>query len=91
MRAEFHADPLKQRLAQAIETECFRVAQGALTHVVRHAKAKTVSVELPSACFPALVRAIGPYNNPAKAKVTLAFVGLLYQPKPCWAGGWTGW
>jgi signal transduction histidine kinase len=29
-----------------IETECFRVAQGALTNVVRHAQAKTLSVEL---------------------------------------------
>jgi signal transduction histidine kinase len=29
-----------------IETECFRVAQEALTNVVKHAKARTVSVEL---------------------------------------------
>ena len=29
-----------------IETECFRVAQEALTNVVRHAKAQTVVVEL---------------------------------------------
>jgi signal transduction histidine kinase len=29
-----------------IETECFRVAQEALTNVVRHAQAKTVTVEL---------------------------------------------
>ena len=29
-----------------IETECFRVAQEALTNVVRHAKAHTVTVEL---------------------------------------------
>ena len=29
-----------------IETECFRVAQGALTNVVRHAQAKTLTVEL---------------------------------------------
>jgi len=46
LQAEFHADPLKQRLDPVIETECFRVAQGALTNVVRHARAKTVSVEL---------------------------------------------
>jgi PAS domain S-box-containing protein len=46
LQAEFHSDPLAQRLDPVIETECFRVAQGALTNVVRHAKAKTLSVEL---------------------------------------------
>jgi signal transduction histidine kinase len=46
LQAEFHAGPLAQRLDPVIETECFRVAQGALTNVVRHAQAKTVSVEL---------------------------------------------
>jgi len=45
-QAWFHADPLKRRLKLAIETECFRVAQEALTNVARHAQAKTVSVEL---------------------------------------------
>ena len=46
LRARFHADPLKQRLNLVIETECFRIAQEALTNVVRHARAKNVSVEL---------------------------------------------
>jgi len=46
LQARFQADPVKQRLDPVIETECFRVAQGALTNVVRHARAKTVSVEL---------------------------------------------
>jgi signal transduction histidine kinase len=46
LQAAFRADYLEQRLDPAIETECFRVAQGALTNVVRHAQAKTVSVEL---------------------------------------------
>jgi signal transduction histidine kinase len=46
LAAQFHADPLAQRLDPMIETECFRVAQGALTNVVRYAQAKTVSVEL---------------------------------------------
>lgn len=46
LRATFHADPLAQRLDPVIETGCFRVAQGALMNVVRHAQAKTVSVEL---------------------------------------------
>jgi signal transduction histidine kinase len=46
LRARFRADPLKRRLNPVIETECFRVAQGALTNVVRHAKAKAVTVGL---------------------------------------------
>lgn len=46
LKFEFHADRLEQRLDPVIETECFRVAQEALTNVVRHARAKTVTVEL---------------------------------------------
>jgi len=46
LQAAFHVDPLARRLDPVIETECFRVAQGALTNVVRHAQAKNVSVEL---------------------------------------------
>jgi PAS domain S-box-containing protein len=46
LKVEFHADRLEQRLDPMIETECFRVAQEALTNVVRHAQAKTVTVEL---------------------------------------------
>jgi PAS domain S-box-containing protein len=46
LKVEFHADRLEQRLDPMIETECFRIAQEALTNVVRHAQAKTVTVEL---------------------------------------------
>ena len=46
LKVEFHADPLVPRLDPLIETECFRVGQEALTNVVRHAQAQTVSVEL---------------------------------------------
>ncbi len=46
LQAEVRADPLEQRLDPMIETECFRVAQEALTNVVKHAKARTVTVEL---------------------------------------------
>jgi signal transduction histidine kinase len=46
LQAEVCADPLEQRLDPMIETECYRVAQGALTNVVKYAKAHTVTVEL---------------------------------------------
>jgi PAS domain S-box-containing protein len=46
LKGEVHADALEQRLDPVIETECFRVAQEALTNVVRHARAKAVTVEL---------------------------------------------
>ena len=49
LNAEFHTEPLAQRLDPAIETECFRVAQGALTNVVRHAQARNVTVDLRAA------------------------------------------
>jgi signal transduction histidine kinase len=46
MEVRFHADPLDERLDPVIETECFRVAQEALTNIVRHAKAKAISISL---------------------------------------------
>jgi PAS domain S-box-containing protein len=46
LRVEFFADPALERVDAAIETVCFRVAQEALTNVLRHARAQTVSVEL---------------------------------------------
>ncbi len=46
MRAEFYAETLDDRLDPVIETECFRVAQEALTNVVRHSQASHVKVEL---------------------------------------------
>jgi PAS domain S-box-containing protein len=46
LRIEFSADPALERMSPEIETACFRVAQEALTNVVRHARAQTVSVEL---------------------------------------------
>lgn len=45
-RAEFVADPALGRVEPELETACFRVAQEALTNVVRHARARTVRVEL---------------------------------------------
>src|SRR5258707_10245347 len=47
-RAEFTSDSLDpdQRFSSELETACFRIAQEALTIVVRHARAKTVTVRL---------------------------------------------
>jgi PAS domain S-box-containing protein len=46
LKVGFQADGLEQRLDPVIETECFRVAQEALTNVVRHAQARHVTVDL---------------------------------------------
>lgn len=46
LHAEFQADTLEERLDPVIETACFRVAQEALTNVVRHAHARAVNVTL---------------------------------------------
>jgi two-component system sensor histidine kinase UhpB len=46
LKAEFVAAPLPRRLDPRLETECFRIAQEALTNVVRHAQAKSVKVTL---------------------------------------------
>jgi signal transduction histidine kinase len=46
LSVEFRPVPLQRRLNSVIETECFRVAQEALTNVVRHAHAQSVSVAL---------------------------------------------
>src|ERR1041384_4397297 len=44
----FSADPIEMRLAPQFETACFRIAQEALTNVVRHAHAKVVGIRLKS-------------------------------------------
>ena len=46
LKSEFHSEPLENRLDPMIEAACFRVAQEALTNVVRHAQAKAVTVNL---------------------------------------------
>jgi PAS domain S-box-containing protein len=46
LEAEFRVDALADRLDPVVETACFRVAQEALTNVVRHAHARAVAVEM---------------------------------------------
>jgi len=46
LRYEVRTGVLDKKLDPMIKTECFRVAQEALTNIVRHAKASVVSVEL---------------------------------------------
>jgi PAS domain S-box-containing protein len=45
-RAAFVTDLADTRVPAALETACFRIAQAALTNVVRHAQARQVGVEL---------------------------------------------
>ncbi|MEY2427544.1 MAG: hypothetical protein QOJ40_429 [Verrucomicrobiota bacterium] len=46
LKAKVKVEALEHRLEPAIETGCFRVAQEALTNVVRHARAQAVTVNL---------------------------------------------
>jgi PAS domain S-box-containing protein len=45
-RATFFAEQVVDRVEAAVETTCFRVAQEALTNIIRHAHAHAVSLEL---------------------------------------------
>jgi signal transduction histidine kinase len=46
LRIEVRVDPVEHRLDPVIQSECFRTAQEALNNVVRHAQARSVTVEL---------------------------------------------
>jgi signal transduction histidine kinase len=84
---------LPERLPPEVETTCFRVAQEALTNVVRHARARRVRVELRSDGLTAhlLVRddgvgfdaAAGPADMPAYRHLGL----LSMRERVALAGG----
>jgi len=44
LEIRFEADEIEPRLSKEIETACFRVAQEAITNVLRHAQASTITV-----------------------------------------------
>jgi signal transduction histidine kinase len=46
LQVEVRVDPLAGRLDPAIEIQCFRITQEALANVVKHAKARTVTVKV---------------------------------------------
>lgn len=46
IKSRIHVEALDHRLAPVIETECFRVAQEALTNIARHARARSMTVDL---------------------------------------------
>ncbi|EEF57189.1 PAS domain S-box protein [Pedosphaera parvula] len=46
LRIQFAAEPMEMRQDPALETACFRVAQEALTNIVRHAEAQNVTIDL---------------------------------------------
>jgi two-component system sensor histidine kinase UhpB len=85
--------PLEPRPPAAVETTCFRVAQEALTNVIRHAQAHAVAVELGSAAgmLQLVVRDDGQGFDVAAARLRAAHGGsqglLSMQERVALAGG----
>lgn len=46
MGVKWETDPMERRLDPVVESECFRIAQEALTNIVRHSRATEVRVRL---------------------------------------------
>ena len=93
LEAKFSADPLADDVPPHIQIACFRLAQEAITNVVRHARAKTLTVELrPSeSSLRLLVRDDGKGFDVAAAKARAeqgASLGLLgMKERAALAGG----
>jgi PAS domain S-box-containing protein len=82
LKAKFSADPLADDVPPHIQIACFRLAQEAVTNVVRHAHARTLTVELSRAgtALRLLVRDDGKGFDVAAAKARAeqgASLGLL--------------
>jgi PAS domain S-box-containing protein len=79
------------RPAPAVETTCFRVAQEALTNVIRHARARRVAIELDGGAEGALVLAVrddGKGFDVAAARKSATSQGLLgMQERVALVGG----
>lgn len=93
LQAKLVTDSLEHRYDPMIEIQCFRIAQEALTNVIRHAHADTVTVELHLAdgYLHLSVRDDGIGFDVAKVRdqaVRGASLGLLsMEERATWAGG----
>lgn len=93
LEVRFTSDPHLGRLESELETACFRVAQEALTNVMRHANARSIAVELYAAQdeLHLIVRDDGDGFDIAAAKERAAHgasVGLLgMEERVALAGG----
>jgi two-component system sensor histidine kinase UhpB len=93
LKAKFSADPLADDIPPHIQIACFRLAQEAITNVVRHADAKTFMVELGRAdtSLRLIVRDDGKGFDVAAAKARAeqgASLGLLgLKERAALAGG----
>jgi signal transduction histidine kinase len=92
LQAKFSADPLADDIPPHLQIACFRIAQEAITNVVRHARAKNLTVELrrAGAALLLVVQDDGIGFDPAKVEergeTTLGLMGI--KERSALAGGW---
>lgn len=94
LRVQLSVKFTETRLDPTLETACFRVAQEALTNVVRHAQAKTVLIELgrENDYLHLMVRDDGEGFDPARVRKrkqgdrTLGLMGM--EERASLTGGW---